>query len=600
MSNYVKTTNFAAKDALASGNPLKVAKGTEINTELDNIATAIATKEDLANKGVANGYVGIDASGNISVTGSGTFTGSVTVGGSVVTGIVNGTSGLSLQTAGVTKVSVNTAGNVTISAPSSGTALTVNGVSGSAPLVVTPASGSQRAITVGNGTIDGYWAFTAGNVMQVGTSGSHGVSLITANSERVAVAAAGNVTLAAPSSGATLTVSANNAANAIVAGNMGIGYDIGLRSSANNLYWSGTADAAIGTTSSGSLWLYAGGGGRVQINSTGNVTVGAPSSGATLALTFASATNGFTFADGTVSGAIGTGGTQLNFGAITNHAIGFATNNTTRVTVTAAGNVVIASPNSGVALDVYGAVGSAQTLIVRSTTNASVYQTFIRNGTSVGDLGSGDGVISGGSSADFGISSRPSGAVVIGTNGGTARVTIASGGNVTINTAASGDELTVAGSVVANVFSGDHIGDGSGLTSLAAAQLTGTVDTARISGSYTGITAIGASATVNGFTVGYRQIPRSTTSGTATTADVAKCIAVSAGLTIPNATFSAGDSLSIYNDSASAVTITQGTSLTLRWGGTTSTGNRTLAARGMCTVWFNSSSEAIITGSGLS
>jgi len=48
MSNYTQTTNFATKDALASGNPLKVVKGTEINTEFANIATAVATKADLA------------------------------------------------------------------------------------------------------------------------------------------------------------------------------------------------------------------------------------------------------------------------------------------------------------------------------------------------------------------------------------------------------------------------------------------------------------------------------------------------------------------------------------------------------------------------
>jgi len=48
MSNYTKSTNFASKDALASGNPLKIVKGTEIDTEFNNIATAIATKADLA------------------------------------------------------------------------------------------------------------------------------------------------------------------------------------------------------------------------------------------------------------------------------------------------------------------------------------------------------------------------------------------------------------------------------------------------------------------------------------------------------------------------------------------------------------------------
>jgi hypothetical protein len=47
LSNYTKSTNFATKDALTSGNPLKIVKGTEINTEFDNIQTAVATKADL-------------------------------------------------------------------------------------------------------------------------------------------------------------------------------------------------------------------------------------------------------------------------------------------------------------------------------------------------------------------------------------------------------------------------------------------------------------------------------------------------------------------------------------------------------------------------
>lgn len=47
MSNYTQSTNFATKDSLSSGDPLKIVKGTEINTEFVNISTAIATKADL-------------------------------------------------------------------------------------------------------------------------------------------------------------------------------------------------------------------------------------------------------------------------------------------------------------------------------------------------------------------------------------------------------------------------------------------------------------------------------------------------------------------------------------------------------------------------
>ena len=48
MSNYTKTTNFATKDALASGNPAKIVKGTEIDTEFNNIAVASSTKANKA------------------------------------------------------------------------------------------------------------------------------------------------------------------------------------------------------------------------------------------------------------------------------------------------------------------------------------------------------------------------------------------------------------------------------------------------------------------------------------------------------------------------------------------------------------------------
>jgi predicted P-loop ATPase/GTPase len=48
MSNYTKTTNFATKDSLASGNPAKIVKGTEINTEFNNIQTAVNSKANSA------------------------------------------------------------------------------------------------------------------------------------------------------------------------------------------------------------------------------------------------------------------------------------------------------------------------------------------------------------------------------------------------------------------------------------------------------------------------------------------------------------------------------------------------------------------------
>jgi hypothetical protein len=44
MSNYTPITDFASKDALPSGDPAKIIKGTDFSVEFDNIATAVASK----------------------------------------------------------------------------------------------------------------------------------------------------------------------------------------------------------------------------------------------------------------------------------------------------------------------------------------------------------------------------------------------------------------------------------------------------------------------------------------------------------------------------------------------------------------------------
>jgi hypothetical protein len=49
MSNYSKTTDFAAKDALATGNANKIVKGTEIDDEFEAIQTAVNSKADKNN-----------------------------------------------------------------------------------------------------------------------------------------------------------------------------------------------------------------------------------------------------------------------------------------------------------------------------------------------------------------------------------------------------------------------------------------------------------------------------------------------------------------------------------------------------------------------
>ena len=61
MSNYTKSTNFATKDNLSPGNPLKIVKGTEIDTEFNNIQTAVATKTDGAASSTDNAIARFDS-----------------------------------------------------------------------------------------------------------------------------------------------------------------------------------------------------------------------------------------------------------------------------------------------------------------------------------------------------------------------------------------------------------------------------------------------------------------------------------------------------------------------------------------------------------
>src|ERR1044072_7975704 len=103
MSNYVKTVDFAAKDALPTGNPNKIARGTQVDTEFNNIATAISSKEDLANKAQAGGYASLGFDGFVPeaqlstniprINGNNTLTGTNTLSGTSPLLIWNKTDG---------------------------------------------------------------------------------------------------------------------------------------------------------------------------------------------------------------------------------------------------------------------------------------------------------------------------------------------------------------------------------------------------------------------------------------------------------------------------------------------------------------------------
>lgn len=107
--------------------------------------------------------------------------------------------------------------------------------------------------------------------------------------------------------------------------------------------------------------------------------------------------------------------------------------------------------------------------------------------------------------------------------------------------------------------------------------------------------ALTGNATIDGSLIGFRDIVR-VTGGI----ERGKVYATSTGFTLNTGSLSAGYAYSVYNDSAAAITITQGAGVTQRLAGTTLTGNRTIAPRGLATIWANSGTEAIFSGPGVS
>jgi hypothetical protein len=103
-------------------------------------------------------------------------------------------------------------------------------------------------------------------------------------------------------------------------------------------------------------------------------------------------------------------------------------------------------------------------------------------------------------------------------------------------------------------------------------------------------------------TVGFRNIPQSgsakTTSYSLATGDVGKFIEVGASgsITIPDATFAAGDVVSIFNNTTGNITITCSITTAYIAGTDSDKASVTLATRGIATVLFISGTTCVISG----
>jgi hypothetical protein len=170
------------------------------------------------------------------------------------------------------------------------------------------------------------------------------------------------------------------------------------------------------------------------------------------------------------------------------------------------------------------------------------------------------------------------------TEGGTEAMRISSSANLLVGgTAARG---TTAGSAHIDIFNG----------TAPAGTLTNGISLYSSSGDFLFMDAAGGA-----YKVGYRNIPAvgaKTSSYSLATSDVGEFVEVGSGgsITIPNSTFSAGDVVSIFNNTSGDVTITCTITTAYIAGEDADKATVTLATRGVATILFISGTVCVITG----
>ena len=158
MSNYSKTTDFAAKDALTTGNANKIVKGTEIDDEFDAIQTAVNSKADTNNASLT----GTTTIASVNCNGGaidGTIIGADTaaaVTGTIVTGSTSVRTPLIEYTDGDDAIVIANGGGVTV-ANLTATTADVNGGTIDNTVIggTTKAAGTFTNVVADDLTVDG-------------------------------------------------------------------------------------------------------------------------------------------------------------------------------------------------------------------------------------------------------------------------------------------------------------------------------------------------------------------------------------------------------------------------------------------------------------
>lgn len=163
-----------------------------------------------------------------------------------------------------------------------------------------------------------------------------------------------------------------------------------------------------------------------------------------------------------------------------------------------------------------------------------------------------------------------------------------------------GSNVRTINSIISAPGANTQVVFNSGGSFAASANLTfnGTTLSGAFSGSLSGNVATTATVGSGGPLIGYRNIPASANTAPAA-ADVGKYLPIASGTTINAGIFAAGDIFSIYNSGSSPITLTQGSGVTLRLAGTTTTGSRTLAILSFATFFCIGGNTLLVSGPGL-
>jgi len=166
----------------------------------------------------------------------------------------------------------------------------------------------------------------------------------------------------------------------------------------------------------------------------------------------------------------------------------------------------------------------------------------------------------------------------------------------------------ISGSSLANTTLQQVVSNGStsdGTISVSNVTVTNTTNVSGITVS-DNVTAANNITTTAGDMVDQkgevRLVPTNTQASTYTfvAADHGKVILASGNITVPPSIFSAGQTVTVYNNTGSDLTISRGTGVTMYWSTDGTNANRTLATRGVATVLCVGSNTFVITGGTLS